>query len=508
MLLGKPSLGSAGTSSRREMLKRSSVALASAFCSRLARADAENAGHAEDASGANRPNLLVFLVDSLRPDFLGCAGYPVPITPRIDALAAEGVRFDGCHSCASWTKPSIASLFTGVLPRVHQTASSKDFTVEKTGNMRSEVLSECIPALAELLETSGYDTGYFVGPPLISRAFGFDRGFSHYEECFDDTIDRHVNRVIEWIDKKAVSPFFAMMHVNAAHHPYLPSPGTFSALFGKPPLECVKTMAAFDQQFLTAYLKHGGMPFRGWNNSRPSFGGLSPQGLEFVKQLYAARIAESDRAFGRLLDALEQKGLSGNTLVAVTADHGEAFKEHQFFYHCGPLYEEQMHIPLVMRLPGARPSGVCVSIPVSMLDLHATLLSFANVPAWHLCQGYPLFLEDGAPDLTEGRAAWANHDLQSRTGVWDSAMVLGAKKVLTLKGMETTQVFDLDADPGETTDLLAGAGGTDPAIRALLERFRIELEKHAELEEQFRNVGGTVKLDPDTKRKLEALGYL
>ncbi|MCB1044655.1 MAG: sulfatase-like hydrolase/transferase [Acidobacteria bacterium] len=275
------------------------------------------------------PNLVVITIDTTRTDFLGCYGGETPLTPNIDRLAREGVRFDRAFSAIPLTTPSHASIFTGRYPFNHGVRDNGSF-----------ILPESQITLAEVLKRKGYATGAAVGSFPLVRTFGLNQGFDFYDDAFVDDkaankglffADRPAGRVndaiLPWIEQHANKPFFAWIHYYDPHHPHHP-PAPYDELYAENP--------------------------------------------------YAGEIAYMDEAIGIVMERLGQWGLSEKTIVVVVADHGEGRGEHREETHSHLLYNTTQHVPWIIWQPGTIEPKV-VDDWVSLVDVMPTLLDLLHV---------------------------------------------------------------------------------------------------------------------------------
>jgi arylsulfatase A-like enzyme len=336
------------------------------------------------------PDITVVVFDTLRADRLSCYGYERPTSPNIDKIAEESVRFDQAFAVAPWTRPSVASLFTGLHPTSHG-------AFEPTRSLPTWATT-----IAEVLHAQGYQTGGFSANANISAVFGFAQGFDYFW-CLDDkelvdistwgeitfrlrrlalamyeTADdaRLVNaQVLPWIqsvDKDR--PTYTYVQYLDPHFPYNPPVDYLNE--DKPSYDAL--LAA------TGNVKIRPEPF--------PFGDRPPPSAEVSEgfaKLYDAEIRFLDHEFQNLLDQLEVQGLlDENDWLILTSDHGEEFFEHEQWGHGQNLYDEVIRIPLIIKGPDAR-QGLTVHSPVSLVDLLPTLCGIAGA-ATPDCVGQPL----------------------------------------------------------------------------------------------------------------------
>lgn len=327
-------------------------------------------------SPARPPNVVLICLDTVRADHLGVHGYARATTPALDALAARALVFDSTSSSAGWTKPSVASFLTGAHPCQHGVYG---------GNARvgSTEVTDVLPAgaltLAEVFEQHGYRTGAFVHNAHLRVGHGFDQGFCDYAQEQMDA--REIRwRGLDWLDREAngSQPFFLYLHFLDAHWPY-PVP----------------------EEWLTRFASAAATaPFRG-HESKALYAAIndgthvmSAAERAALEALYDGALAYLDAELGRFFAGLELRGLEENTVVCVIADHGEEFGEHGRVGHGHGLWENLLHVPWILYVPGRAPARN--TVPVSLIDLFPTLLSAARLPR-------PAGLE-GIDRLAEGDA--------------------------------------------------------------------------------------------------------
>ena len=437
-------------------------------CSLLLAAAVGCGGSPVDRAPARRPNVVLYVVDTVRADRLGVYGYGKPTSPRLDAFAADAVLFENAWAQSSWTRPAVASLFTGLLPPAHRTVD------------RRSVLPEDAVTLAEILAANGYEGLGLVRNPNVGRAFGFAQGFTRFRSEDRERDETMLERVRLWLDERqdAEAPFFLFLHAIDPHGPYDPAP-------------------EFEEMF-----DAGGAPAHyrtvryllGLNRGDVEPG---PDTAEALSRLYDAEVAQNDRAFGELLDELEDRGLVEDTAVIYLSDHGEEFAEHGRWEHGLSLYEEVLRVPLVMRLPGVAPRRV--EEPAQHVDVLPTLLGYLGIEAPPT---------DGRDLLAARRRGDAPLDVYTHLDVdgHRAASVMRGRYKLVLPQSPSQgtapMLFDLEADPGELEDLAADRPDIVERMLALLAERNLagEIESAEEIEDD--------ELDEDVRRRLRALGYV
>ena len=453
-----------------------------------------------------RPNIIVYLSDALRADHLGCYKEGVELSPKIDAFADKSIVFERCYAQSSWTKPSIASLFTGVLPSVHQAViTCWNSTIEIDHPI--QVLRDEFVTLAECLQKVGYQTVAFLANPQVDPNCGMTRGFDFARKAWGEPPERQMAAVIDWLHAEADPPFFLYIHEIDPHGPYQPSNETFEPLFGVSLEEARRALSEGDQHVLDNWHMFYKLHGKGTGFDKASPTELSEAGLKHFHQLYQAEVAYMNRQFNRLVGYLTRRKQIEKCVLVFTADHGEGFNEHGNFFHGTTLYDEELHVPLIIRAP--RLDGqVRVPWTVSLMDLFPTLVTVAggNVPSYvqagtlltrrrHLAVDHdrPVFAE-----LDEGRR---------KTGTWPTAMLLGSRKLMSYNRTEQLALYDLKADPRETRDLLAQRDVPSSSEQGFIKGFHTEREEHRQLAQSFGEAQWT-EGDEELQQALAALGYV
>jgi arylsulfatase A-like enzyme len=421
-----------------------------------------------------RPHVVLYLVDTLRADRLGAYGYPRPTSPRIDAFAREATLFRNAFAQSSWTKPAVASLFTGLLPQAHRI------------NPRAAAVPEGLPILPEILRDAGYATFGVVTNGNVSRAFGFARGFDVFEQLREGAT-REIHQRSDRANQAAFAllegrppdrPFFLYVHTADPHWPYTP-----------PERERAR---------LAAEVANPGI---GYALSLSAQGRPPGEVRRQVSQLYDAEIAFNDESFGRLLEKLHELRLDADTLVILLSDHGEGFDEHGSFRHGTTLFSEEIRIPLVIRFPGGVGRGRVVDAAARQVDVLPTILDVAGVPIPAGLAGRSLLpAASEAFPAPEPDGTFAYLDRRGR--VVETA-IEGGRKLIRFRvegrGAPGIGLFDLASDPGETRDLAASE-------RVWREYLLARLDAAAAAPPGPEPPSAT--LDAEQRRALEALGYL
>jgi arylsulfatase A-like enzyme len=420
---------------------------------------------------------LLVSIDTLRNDHCSVSGYERRTTPGLERLAERGVRMELTYAPTATTGPTHASIFTSLYPIAHG--------VRKNGMQ----LHDELETLAEALRDAGYRTGAVVSSFVLDAKFGYAQGFESYEDdfdpatatifrtsfdgqpaegAFDRRADETTNRAIRLIEDlaRAEEPFFAFVHYFDPHYPYTPPDG-------------------YDSMFATG----------------------SDDDLAATIGAYDGEIAFADREVDVLLRFLERSGLDDETLVVVTADHGEGLMDHGHLKHGIHVYEEAVRVPLLFRLPGGTEGGKILAEPVELLDLMPTILDLAGVEAGDDLQGRNLAgALRGTDRLDPGRAVYLHrrhYDPQTigriRVAGEKFGIRVGPWKYIEGEEGDSPELFHLIDDPQERVNL---ADSRPDVAEDLASRIAAWKAAHAR--------GGfeQPELSPEDRERLEALGYL
>jgi arylsulfatase A-like enzyme len=395
---------------------------------------------------SSHPDILLVTVDTLRPDHLSAYGHPRPTSPRIDALARDGIRFERAYAPAPWTVPSVATLLTSLYPEAHGVTRG----VVDAGAIRGQqVLDPALPRLPGLLRAAGYRTFGITANEHLAAPLGFAAGFDRYVNLgFDADAGGVGETLAAWRGEiDAARPAFVWLHYFDPHAPYLPR---------RPWLDTFAPLEPEESWRLV-------VPFAGEYESMQ----LDDERRAYVEALYDAEVAFVDRAVGEAVDLLDP---DREAVVLVAADHGEAFGEHGRFGHDGSVDEELIRVPLIVRLPGARFAGRVVDLPVGLVDVGPTLLDQVRLAAPAGFQGrslVPLFVADGTLEAVPLLASLERGDPVVH-GVVD-----GDWKYVRYSGSKAGEsLFDLRADPEERHDLAADAPDRLNSLAARLDALR------------------------------------
>ncbi len=465
-----------------------------------------------DPRAPSRPSIVLISLDTLRPDRLGCYGGDGGLSPRLDALAAAGLRFDAASSTSSYTLPSHASMMTGQFPAFHGAVNITD----RLDPQRS-------PFLAAELARAGWVTAAFTGGGYVSTDYGFFEGFDRYAHNDPvwalqgvrgrqllDTVNWELApalvpllrryaapAVVEWIEAQAGGPpFFLFLHTYIVHN-YAPDRARLEA-HGL--LDARGEESSFDHRDRVAVNEQGRLDL---------VGKVREQYLPY----YDATIEMADEFVGQVLDALARAGLDDDTIVVVTSDHGEEFGEHGFFGHGETLHEDATRVPLIVRLPpgvrGTETQPAVLEEPVSLVDIAPWLLRLSGlVPPPRMSITPPLGPERDFPPGRQRLFIELDTTLSRVSAVRHGALKLHAAFDRPARGLEpgVPRLYDLASDPREAVDLAEARADETRALLGLIEGFHALAESiHP------RGPAGPVDLStlpPDVIDTLRALGYI
>jgi arylsulfatase A-like enzyme len=455
-------------------------------------------------TASNPVNVLVIVLDTVRADRLSAYGYDRPVSPNLDALAREGVRFDHFFSSSSWTLPAHASLFTGLHPAVHAaTQEHLELSREHT-------------TLSERFAAAGYATFGASSNGVVNKQSGLARGFATFVESFRQEVwERFVDgphpnhgTLLEFLDERPQDrPFFAFLNYIDAHLPYKP-PEPFRSRFLRTQPDAEDLEAAMRIRLKDHYLREDGLP---------------AETLRILNDLYDGEIALLDSHIGKLIDDLRARGLLEETLVVVLSDHGENLGEHGHFSHVFSIHDTLLRVPLIVRFPGGARAGSLRQDAAALRDLYPTLLRYCGIaldsgpygrdlfdpsaltggnlaiseyyyPSQVLSIFTPEELESGTEQLARFRRRLRSIQDEHYKLVWSAPGRLS--------------LFDMESDPGEQRDLseAPGEAATLARLRAALVEELGELElPGAEVAPRGFEDGPA---DPELIDGLRALGYV
>ncbi len=429
--------------------------------------------------------LILVILDAAAALHSSAYGYARPTTPFLEQLASRGVRFERTYGASSYTIASTAAILTGVYP-------------ERSGVIVSKTkLGEDVPTLPGALRKHGVRSIAIVGNPNASTGFGGLREFDEVHEVFRDkttVLDPEIPRprsqipatlnelALAFLARDPASPAFVYLHQVPPHHPYLAPPpyrGTF--LGNADPTTLIATWKSIAPRIR--------VNLEGWE-------------LAFARDRYDENFRYADDGVAALVKSLDAAQLGDETLLVVTADHGEAFGEHGRIFHNTTVYEEMIRVPLIVVPPRSwAVAPHVVATPVSTIDLFPTLVTLASSPGDASSSPPPLDGVDLSASILGGREPPARPLTARSIESWHrQALIDGTWKYVDDGREQDAELYDLAADPGETKNLVA-----ERPIRAL----HLSAQLARILGERKANAFPTdaVELDGAAKETLKALGY-
>ncbi len=435
-----------------------------------------------------RPNIVLIVVDTLRPDHLGSYGYQVRDTdPFLRRLwRSQGVRFDSAFSTSSWTTPAVASILTSLYPPEHG--------INKVEHM---ILKDGLLTIQEVLREDGYDTCAATASWLVTASLNFCQGFDVYYDM--DRFMFHwdgdkllADRIENWLQKERYSPFFMYVHMINPHCPYSDGPLFDSS---HPTVKTALMVEADRRAILLNFL--GTLLF-----PDPP---LEPDEkmTNHMLQSYDSEIKRTDKAIERVVQALQRNGLMENTLLIITSDHGDGFNEHGLFYHQNTLYQELVHVPLLIAGPMINEPGRAISCPVSLVDLLPTMMETAGIESMERRRGRSLW-----PLINQGvcyhRTLYCELDNRGamKGGLWEALMIKDTKLIKrTDNGKVSYELFDLGNDPHEWNNLAAERPGR-------VRRLKKSLEWMEDKRKTQKQKSWEKRLYSKRKKLMKAMGYI
>ena len=397
-------------------------------------------------------NIVLITIDTLRTDRVSSYGSDLVDTPNIDRFASDGVLFSNAASTVPFTLPAHSSILTGLYPPGHGVRENVGYTLEAG-----------IPTLAEVLSAGGWTTAGFVSAFVLDSRWGIGRGFDHYFDDFDlsdfetpnlSSVQRSgdvtISEAVRWIDGRSQDvPFFLWLHLYDPHDPYTPPE-----------------------------------PFKSQYPGRP----------------YDGEVAYTDSLIGEFRQALEERGLLANSLVILTADHGEGLGDHGEASHGFFVYDSTIHVSLIMRPPSDSGAGRVVDMAVSHVDIFPTVLDAVDLSAPKRVHGQSLLPVIAGENVEPDRDVYSESLYPLLHYGWAPLRAIRTdnRKLISAPRPE---VFDVVADPPELSDLSLEQPGLTSELEKRLADLRAKIESDAPA------AGAAPDIDSETLAQLQALGY-
>ncbi len=441
----------------------------------------------------SRPVILISL-DTLRADHVGAYGYKRPVSPNLDALAADSAVFLNTFAPSPWTLPSHISLMTGLNCINHQVVQN------------DRQLDPSIGTLAESLHGRGFFAGAFTGGGYVDGLYGFSRGFDSYNvrgTVLDKRSAEEIGKdATDWIKANRDKDFFLFLHTYQIHNPYYtPEPYDTAFLGPDDPIKDIN-MGHYNHEW--RYKSES----EAWRRN--------------IIGLYDAEILYTDAALIKpVIDTLKRLGIYDRALIVVTADHGEEFYEHKAWLHTAAVYDESLKVPLIIKFPRQEHRGLKVERWARLIDVMPTIQEAVGIdPDAKALDGRSLmgFLSASGsktkpdrerPFLSELEPNASDNGLPRRVAlssgrtkiIWNSDFTAAQLAGLAYPPprLERYEVYDLDKDPGETKDLSRTSPDLTRKLVALFEKT---------YKQRTKTTGGRAAMSDDIKEQLKALGYI
>ncbi len=452
------------------------------------------------AGAQDRPNLLILSIDTLRADHVSCYGYDRPTTPSIDLVAANGTRFAAARSVAPWTLPSFASMFTGRYPTRHGAGAAGP--VRNVATEPPRTLAAQVPTLAEVLRDAGYRTHAITSNPYLR--FGPVRGF-------DDPVVKPVraDRIgalsRDWLGRHADDrPWYLWVHFNDPHEPTRAVDAQLRAIGADE--------SVLDDPHRASLERWGDREAGTYLGNRASESEVRDL-LRTKIALYDATIRQVDLEIGLILELLQRRDLLRDTLVVVVADHGEEFLDHAEegrawnhdprgiwgIGHGHTLFEEQLHVPLVLMGPRVQPNRM-IAEQFPLTELMPTVLGLLRVRAPEGMDG-------------ENRVEWMSDRQRAPIPMAAESLAYGPDRVAWIDGRykliadrlgHPQAFYDLEEDPFELRNLVAQVDSLDAGVR-LQERLAVWTDRVIAAAPPAPLAG---ELTEEMREGLRSLGYV
>jgi arylsulfatase A-like enzyme len=434
-------------------------------------------------------HVVLVSIDTLRRDHVTAYGYERNTTPNLEDLARSGIVFENAFAANTNTAPSHASMLTGLHPHTHG--------IQRNGYR----LGDGVETLGQRLGDGFARAAFVSGYPMQRGMTGLDRGFDHYDDDFGSDWQRGAEgtfqRTQKWLEQRGSDsrPIFLLFHLYDPHHPYDAPEG-------------------FAERFLPGGRKAFRFPVEESTYQRFWDGAAPPAELEEYVMRYDGEIVHADHYVGRLFDTLKRFSYWEQALVLVISDHGEALGERSApFTHGGRVYDEQIRVPLILRLPGDRHAGSRIAEQVHHIDVAPTILDFLGIGGLPKVHGRSMRPLIEAPDSPAADRPVFSTALPQR---WRVPEVVGefkydvlvssirtpSWKLISYPGIdgEIFQLFDLETDPRETSNLAAARDEKRAELRQSLVAWRREAGDRESVPPPT--------LSPEEEKALRALGYI
>lgn len=439
----------------------------------------------------NGPVILI-VVDAMRPDHLTPYGSVRPTAPNLARLADDGLVLTNYFVNGNWTRPSTATMLTGLSPAAHGVEHERDR------------LADDFVTLAEMLSGVGVPTGAVVGNGNAGSAFGLARGFEFYADTVKHwkglpSAEQVTELAVPYVRDHAKEPFFLLLFFVDPHDPYH-APAPFEDMF------------VTDPKVPLIRSPH-------WEAKK-----YTPAQVARMEQTYDGALRYTDAVLGRFFDTLRELGVYDKATILVTADHGEAFGEHQEYLHAHHLYDEIIRAPLIVRAPNMSARGVAADALVQTIDLLPTLGNYFGAPVSGTFPGTDFFAQLANPNQRDPdrgvvcefnnfgihRRALRTYTrkliLETPADAAEFKATVGSRSLLPSVSFdkERWRAFDLATDPWEMHDLYSPALARDPAWKQMMQALRRVPQNNPHRP----RTPVANHIDAETYQDLKSLGYV
>lgn len=441
--------------------------------------------------------IILYLIDTLRADRVGAYGNAAGLTPRMDAIARDGVVFEQAYAPAPWTLPSVVSLFTSQFATEHGVIEV---------NRR---LSPSARPLGKRLVERGYRCAAFVSNSFSMAAVGSEHG---YEPSRLMGKLPQFAAMEQWLASVKPPRLHLFVHTTEPHNPYEADPEWIKRFGNVSPAQLAEVNAAMKQyRELTRVDFMAKRPRGTTDNTAEQDAAMARLHalLPTIRTLYDAQVAFADRHVGEFIDLLKRRGIWDDCLFVLLADHGEELDDHGGWEHDHSLYEELMHVPLIVRFPKNEHAGLRVSEPVGLVDVMPTVLDVIGASGeLDSCRGYSLLepidgLGREGPRVLAVRANQRKYyrPYKERRGDFNIALRQGVYKGIWNTQVHTFELYDLNNDPGERNDVAAQRKSVADPLQAFARQW---------LREQARDKGvaASAPMSRGEEERLRQLGYI
>jgi len=438
-----------------------------------------------------KPNVILIMVDTLRADHLPCYGYRDNVTPAINRFASDGVRYENAFAQSSWTKPQVATLLTSLYPSTHNTY------------LKPHLLPDEVETLPEIMKDLGYYTCGIANIVHLSPSFNFNQGFDRYRYLAPDFFffaRESSSKLSLYNGLRLIRERFFSQKKQVNH--YYQDGKVVNQLAFKWLSACTSSRFLLFLHYMEPHDPYFAHPYNGAAVARVSTPNPDPSQADPMRKLYDGEISYLDQCLDELIEYLKREGLYENTLIILTADHGEEFYEHSGWWHGNTLYDEQIHIPLIIKYPQGRFKGTLVKEMVRTLDIAPTILDYVSSQIPPAMQGKSL-LHNYQLRPPQDQVIFSEENLEYnvlkslRSEQWK--LILANQD--NPRGLAPQELYQVKHDPGEKENVAAREVTTVHQIAAQIDHYVAYAMSSA-----ARETRGNI--DRTTEERLRALGYV